>query len=429
MPDLHLSADVLPRRWSWTAWSVLAGCALLLAMLPGCGRKEPIRKTRVRTDAAIDKIIEKSTPPSEIDAPPEMILGRIVPLEEKVWFFKAAGSLGELAGRNEQLLALLLSVEFGPGGYPYWILPEGWREVPSRAGRYATIYMGSDEDAPTITVNELDRPKKDLGQWLALNIARWQSQLRVASDQIGLRQVAIPSAIPGDTMVSIRKVPPGRGFRDFGGGLTGHASGEAAPTIEIHYELPEGWSEARGDQFSLRAFETTVSGKPVRTTITLLPRGQATLADNVNRWRRQVGLSQIDADQVADQSRSVRVSGFPATVVELYGPAQSPQRGILGAIVPDGDQWWFIKLSGDADAVRSQQQPFTQFLKSVRLPGASESDTLQPGPPQKDGSDVEETASDPREGAGKTNQPATDGGDGTSEDDVKTGEKDPGNGQ
>jgi hypothetical protein len=147
----------------------------------------------------------------------------------------------------------------------------------------------------------------------------------------------------------------------------------------------------------------------------------------------------------------VKIGSRPATAVDLFGPAENPQRGILGAIVPDGGQWWFIKLSGDVEAVRAQQEPFAAFLDSIRLPGDTSDDestdqgegNSKTGDPKPDNVDkgepaksAPESATSPEDNNGPAPveqipadvAPSAAAATGR-EDEVPSDAKDPGNGQ
>jgi hypothetical protein len=82
------------------------------------------------------------------------------------------------------------------------------------------------------------------------------------------------------------------------------------------------------------------------------------LAANVNRWRKQLGLSELAGDEVA---KSVKTIG-PVTFVEMRGQNAT----LVGAIVPQPGQAWFYKLMGDAPVVAAQQEAFIKFVQGVQ---------------------------------------------------------------
>src|SRR5262245_56303666 len=60
---------------------------------------------------------------------------------------------------------------------------------------------------------------------------------------------------------------------------------------------------------------------------------------------------------------------------------------LLGAIVPQGQQTWFFKLTGRLELVKPQLEPFLAFTKSVRLTDKGPEWTLPEGWEQRPGDD------------------------------------------
>ena len=93
---------------------------------------------------------------------------------------------------------------------------------------------------------------------------------------------------------------------------------------------------------------------------------------NVNRWRREVGLPDVTAEELPKSSESIEIDGKPATYVRAVpDPSQADQSkadlATLAAMVKDGDQVWFFKLIGERSVVVAQEDAFKTFLKSVRF--------------------------------------------------------------
>ena len=61
---------------------------------------------------------------------------------------------------------------------------------------------------------------------------------------------------------------------------------------------------------------------------------------------------------------------------------------LLGAIVPQGQQTWFFKLTGRLELVKPQLEPFLAFMKSVRLTDKGPEWALPEGWEQLPGSDI-----------------------------------------
>jgi hypothetical protein len=112
----------------------------------------------------------------------------------------------------------------------------------------------------------------------------------------------------------------------------------------------------------------TVSGGSQEASLTITPLGgNQDLLANVNRWRRQVGLDPI-ASLEAEPPVPVEVDGQPAHLVDLAGPEQHT---LAVLAVRDGTTW-FYKLSGPDPLVAEQRAAFSEFIESLRFPGATD---------------------------------------------------------
>ena len=91
------------------------------------------------------------------------------------------------------------------------------------------------------------------------------------------------------------------------------------------------------------------------------------LADNINRWRGQVGLEPIDEQELASSLGSTEVFGLKAGQIQIVGPPGEKQQAILGVIAPSGRTNWFIKLKGPVKPALEQKKNFEEFVKSLKM--------------------------------------------------------------
>jgi hypothetical protein len=148
---------------------------------------------------------------------------------------------------------------------------------------------------------------------------------------------------------------------------------EEAETVEasdprIHWTVPSGWKTLPPDQMRLGNFVAAGSdGRKVEITVITFPGTAGGELENVNRWRRQISLPPVGADEI--KSENTAIGGNAAKVYDLTsaGPATpggATTRVIAAIALVDGASW-FIKMSGDAELVAAQRAAFDQFLKSV----------------------------------------------------------------
>jgi hypothetical protein len=144
-------------------------------------------------------------------------------------------------------------------------------------------------------------------------------------------------------------------------GATAAAPSEAAPASpQFHWKVPEGWQTLAPGQMQVAKFAVPARGDAkAEVFVSIFPSDTGGALANVNRWRRQVGLGEID--EAGLKSCSSPLEGAPdALLVNLT----NENRSLLGAIVPRDGQWWFYKLLGDTSAVSPEHDNFVRFAQS-----------------------------------------------------------------
>lgn len=146
----------------------------------------------------------------------------------------------------------------------------------------------------------------------------------------------------------------------------------------FRYVKPEGW-EARPPEIR-KGFRIPVvlrvagdGGEAEVTAMSLAGEGGGVL-ENVNRWRRQLGLDRIEEAELSRIRRSLKVGQGEAAYVDIVGPEGEKRQRTLGAVLRHGGATWFFTLKGPADLVGKQHSNFEAFVSSVRFddePGAA----------------------------------------------------------
>jgi hypothetical protein len=92
------------------------------------------------------------------------------------------------------------------------------------------------------------------------------------------------------------------------------------------------------------------------------------LAANVNRWRKQVGLSELSESAVSDAVKQVNVGDAKASLVELTGADSQSGNAtrMLALVVPDKSQTWFYKLTGATPLVDQEKEAFINFVQTAK---------------------------------------------------------------
>jgi hypothetical protein len=155
--------------------------------------------------------------------------------------------------------------------------------------------------------------------------------------------------------------------------------GTAAAPRPQTLETPAEWRRVNAGQVALYAFEAGQGKNLARISISL---SGGTLLDNINRWRDQVGLGDIDQEEMEKQLTRVTIDQYHGHYVQMSqmssqpgsdekSPADGkpkparkpPSRGAIhGVIIPAKGRTWFFKLEGSVAAVQREKDTFRSFV-------------------------------------------------------------------
>jgi hypothetical protein len=107
------------------------------------------------------------------------------------------------------------------------------------------------------------------------------------------------------------------------------------------WTLPEGWQQLPGSQFryaTIRLPAAADSGKPQEITVSS---AGGDVLSNINRWRGQLSLKPVSANELAETTEKLEIDGRDATYVSLVGSGSGGMGGAPfapfagGALPPD----------------------------------------------------------------------------------------------
>jgi hypothetical protein len=133
------------------------------------------------------------------------------------------------------------------------------------------------------------------------------------------------------------------------------------------WEPPATWKEEAPSQMVLAKYALGKENAQAEVTVSAFPGDVGGLLANVNRWRGQISLPQIEQADLSKQITSFDVLGGRATLVDMTGTNRTGQKArLIGAIVPRGDQTWFYKMLGDDQVVGGEKDAFVKWVQSVK---------------------------------------------------------------
>jgi len=169
---------------------------------------------------------------------------------------------------------------------------------------------------------------------------------------------------PSHPPIESGALPPGHPDISMMPATGGEISHEGQPK----WDVPGGWKEVAGGQFLVAKFllEGEAGGQAAVNVSSSAGDGGG-LAANINRWRKQLGLSEV-ANESDLGVKTVEASGSRLSLVEMSGTDARTGKptSLVGAIVPQAGQTWFYKLMGDAKVVEARKGEFENFVQSVK---------------------------------------------------------------
>jgi hypothetical protein len=140
------------------------------------------------------------------------------------------------------------------------------------------------------------------------------------------------------------------------------------------WEVPSGWQETPGGQFLVAKFIVTGENKAQAAVNVSSSVGDGGgLVSNVNRWRKQLGLTELPEAEVLKQVTTMDVASGKAMLTEMTGvDARTGQNSrLIGVMVPQTGRAWFYKLMGDAQVVEHEKELFIKFIQTAKYPNAT----------------------------------------------------------
>jgi len=158
-----------------------------------------------------------------------------------------------------------------------------------------------------------------------------------------------------------------------------------ATVTPVRWAKPAGWQAQPLSEMRQGSFRVEGPGDAsADVSVVSFPGEAGGLVSNLNRWRGQVELPALSADELRQEARTVTAGPVQGILVDYASPPQSAKQSrILGAVFETADRSWFVKMTGPPALVESQKEIFAQFVRSFQFfPPAPERDTNPPGRPK-----------------------------------------------
>ena len=133
---------------------------------------------------------------------------------------------------------------------------------------------------------------------------------------------------------------------------------------QIKWNTPEGWTEVPPSSMRYASFSALAeNGDKIDISVVTFAGEGGSDADNVNRWRGQIGLAPVDASAVTSQVTPLKSADTTFSTTDIVG---AKARTIAAWARHDG-RVWFFKATGPNAAVEKEKPNFVKFIESVRF--------------------------------------------------------------
>jgi hypothetical protein len=134
----------------------------------------------------------------------------------------------------------------------------------------------------------------------------------------------------------------------------------------LAWTAPAHWTAKPPSAMRKGSFAIKDDAAEADLSITSFPGDTGGLLANINRWRGQISLPPLAADQLDANREHLDIGTLHVDVVDFAGSANGAPTRIIGAIVPVGGETWFFKLMGPDALVAKEKPAFLEFLRTVR---------------------------------------------------------------
>ena len=133
---------------------------------------------------------------------------------------------------------------------------------------------------------------------------------------------------------------------------------------QIKWKIPAGWTEVPPSSMRYASFSAPAEdGGKIDISVVTFPGDGGSDADNINRWRGQMGLAAIDSNAATSQVAPLKTEDTNFSTTDIAG---DKTRTIAAWTRRDG-RVWFFKATGPNAAVEKEKTNFVKFIESVRF--------------------------------------------------------------
>jgi len=132
----------------------------------------------------------------------------------------------------------------------------------------------------------------------------------------------------------------------------------------IKWKTPEGWTEVPPSSMRYASFSASdENGGKIDISVVTFPGEGGSDADNVNRWRRQIGLAPLDDKEITTTIVPMNAGNANFSTVDMAGDDSR----VVAAWTRRPGRSWFFKMSGPGPLIEREKPKFFDFLRSIEF--------------------------------------------------------------
>jgi hypothetical protein len=135
---------------------------------------------------------------------------------------------------------------------------------------------------------------------------------------------------------------------------------QATNALQVKWKTPEGWTEVPPSSMRYASFSAPAEdGGKIDISIVTFPGDGGSDADNINRWRGQMGLAPVDANAVTSQVTPLKTGDTTFSTTDIAG---NKTRTIAAWTRRDGRVWFFKATGPSAGESSSSAFPLASVV-------------------------------------------------------------------
>ena len=130
----------------------------------------------------------------------------------------------------------------------------------------------------------------------------------------------------------------------------------------LKWNAPKEWKEKATNSIRIGSYDLpNIDSKKAELSIIILAGDGGGIVANINRWRDQIGLSELDSVSIEKSLSNITGKLGQYKYTEIINGDKS----ISAAFIMHSDKTIYIKASGHSEVIASQAQAFKDFIKGI----------------------------------------------------------------